>query len=402
MIKYLYIVISFLLISCGDSSNIVTKTNDTNTFELIGSSTIEGVNYTCQNNTNINSYTTSKGIFSYPNDCGTLIFKLGTLELAKIDLRYMPNDNKLYITDLVGVNRDDTNNQKVSNLSRVFQSLDNNLNSHDGIKIDFVRSNNISNLYTKVLKDFNNENDLKSILVDAGISSNNLVSINYALVHLENKLRKDGIYVDTQKPFLPQIDKSNYILQDTNKKLFKEINNTITIASSGADIKIFAEANTYLIVKDKNDTLIIDNKIVPDLVIKHSVSTNNLDIGEYNITSKDNTNKISDILNLNIIKDVNVPRFDLNDTYDYNISKDAPYILDINSTDIDINTTDSDVDGFVIYDVISSNKDIFDINSSGYLMFKNTPVTGDYNITIRITDFARHDLNKTFNIKVLE
>jgi hypothetical protein len=120
----------------------------------------------------------------------------------------------------------------------------------------------------------------------------------------------------------------------------------------------------------------------------------------------DNTNKQSKILRLNILKDLNPPLFNINNIYEYNVSVNANYIVDINTSDLDINATYPnniypDGNGMIIYNVVSSNNNLFDINNSGVLMFKNTPTSGDeYNITIRITDFARHFTEKDFNINI--
>jgi len=399
----------FILNACGGSSStsVSTSSSDLEAY-LLGSSAIEGVEYTCSDDLTINSKTTSTGMFRYTNHCGLLTFKIGKLNLASIYISNIPIDNKLYITDLVASQRTDTNNIKVSNICRILQTLDEDKNSHNGIKISTTTFNNITNVYIKDLKDITNEDDLSSIIVDANIPKENLLTSNYALVHLEESLKEDGIYVDTQRPFIPSLDKDDFILEDTKKELFKIDNDQRTIISySGSHIKLFAEANTYYYKNGINQNL-----TVSDYEIKHSYFMDDFNTSsiqgsylDYNITTKDNTGKISDIFKLRVLKDNYTPSFDINDTYsyDYNISSNnTNIIVDINVSDADINTTNSDADGFVIYDIMT-NTDIFDINSSGYLIFKNTQTSvNEYNVSIRITDFARHDLTKTFNIKVVE
>lgn len=102
------------------------------TYGYLIDSPLEGVDYYCDEG-NILSRTFSNGSFSCDDNGSTVIFKLGKLEIGKIEkLKY---GMKIYPQDLVGVSQEDFTDERLVLLARLFQSLDDDGNITKSIKI---------------------------------------------------------------------------------------------------------------------------------------------------------------------------------------------------------------------------------------------------------------------------
>jgi len=105
--------------------------NNTNNDEYIGKlidSAVEGVEYDCGERIG----TTEKdGTFL----CSSLpiFFHIGAIELGT--LYSFPSDGQVFPQDIVGVDREDVHNDKVINLALLLQSLDEDKNASNGIRI---------------------------------------------------------------------------------------------------------------------------------------------------------------------------------------------------------------------------------------------------------------------------
>ena len=228
LFKRVFLIILYFIFSGCDSSS--TNSSSVNSIAyLIDANRVSGVEYECSND-NISGITTKEGKFEYSQNCNKLTFKLGTTVLASIYIDNISLDDKLYTTDLVGVDRDDTNNTKVKNISRILQTLDEDNNPCNGIDINSTIRSNIIN-YVEIQNSFSTQEDLENLLIDADILPDALVSPIKALVHLERTLRADNIYVDTVPPYRPELDKSKYQLP-SGKYLIKYENNITTIATA--------------------------------------------------------------------------------------------------------------------------------------------------------------------------
>jgi len=400
MIKYYTFFILFIIVlfsGCNKYASTKILSN-----KMVGSlvdANVSGVQYECSND-NISGITDKNGYFYFSKNCSVLSFKLGNTILASIDTQNIPLDNTLYITDLVGVDRNDSNNTKVINIIRLLQTFDIDDNPHNGIQISQKTRDNISNYYIQEVKDITSEQELQNILSDANYSRT-LISTTKALSHFEQTLRANNINIDTVAPYLPELGLQQFTL-DSGKVLLKKDGN-ITIIASSLDkltIRLYAEQNSSIAINNTNT-----NIIMPVLKDQHSY-IDNLDLNtsqlasqyvQYNITATDNTGKVSTPLQLRILKDINRPDFNISAT-EFNVTIPNTFITDINSIDVDINTTDTDCDNLIVYEVVSDNKNLFDINSSGVLQFKTNDTPKDYNVTIRITDFARHFKEQTLLI----
>ena len=118
------------IIGCGDSSSaIATNTTSSVSGQLVDSY-ISGIDYTCGDGkidkTDINGTFTCEKL--------PVTFKLGNLEFGSISS--MPADNHIFPNDLVGVDRNDTNNTAVLAMARLFQSFDSDGDPENGIDIN--------------------------------------------------------------------------------------------------------------------------------------------------------------------------------------------------------------------------------------------------------------------------
>ncbi len=106
-----------------------TPSTTTQTAYFIDSA-VEGVSYTTTQGES--GITDSEGKFTYTQGA-TITFKIGGVEIGTIS--NINSDKKVFIQDVVGVERDDTNNNEVLKIARFLQSLDDDDIPVNGIKI---------------------------------------------------------------------------------------------------------------------------------------------------------------------------------------------------------------------------------------------------------------------------
>jgi surface protein len=97
-------------------------------------SAIEGVRY--ETNSGITGYTNKNGTFTYKKTDKKITFTIGSLIISKFTLSKLNSDGKILPSDIVGVDRNNTTNEKLVRLIRLLQSLDNDNNPDNGIFID--------------------------------------------------------------------------------------------------------------------------------------------------------------------------------------------------------------------------------------------------------------------------
>jgi hypothetical protein len=379
MIHYLVLILTIVFLSaCSSSSSKSTNISQNNTGYLIDSA-VSGVEYYCNN---ISGITDNNGSFSFNNSCNDIVFKIGSITLASMKVSNVNPDHKFYMTDITQRSiRSDTNNTAVKNISRLLQTLDEDSNPENGIHITSnIRENIKNNLSFEVISSNVNEQDLKNIILDAGLDKE-LVTALKALVHVEQTLRSNNIYVDTVQPYPPFL--SNNIFATDND---------ITV------IDINGEKNTkiYLNGIDTNQT-INENGIYKNFEIDTSNSKNTF--RDFNISLRDSTNKESDIYNLEIFKDTD----DLDNKSAFNLLNSL-IIVSPNTFVYDINITDNSTDYnlSIEYEITGNNKDLFDINSTtGILSFKDPSIaTNIYTINVSVSDLANHTISKDITITV--
>ncbi len=167
---------------CGGGGDSVSSSSTSG--QLIDSF-IKNVDYGCADGKK--GITDENGSFS----CAKLpvTFSIGGLKLG--DIGSMPKDDKVFPQDLVGVDRNDTNNSTVVAMARFLQSCDEDKNTSNGIQISQTVKDNLKNI-----DDNFNESNLDSYVSEANITLD--VNESEAVTHLEKSVKLveelDGIY----------------------------------------------------------------------------------------------------------------------------------------------------------------------------------------------------------------
>ena len=375
MIKYIYILFTlFLFISCGSQT---TSTNSNHTGYLVDAK-VSGVQYECGNTKGI---TAIDGSFTFNYSCDDIVFKIGSITLASMKISNVPDDHIFYITDITQrSNRNDTNNTSVINIIRLLQTLDDDSNPDNGIQITKEIRNNITyNIPNDISLTNISENDLKNIIIDANLTKE-LVTPVRALVHFEQTLRDDNIYVDTVPPYKPYLD-------DT----------FLATSKDSIELNLYGERGTTIYLNGINTNKILDKN---GKYTSFELNTSNIKntFKDFNITLVDNSGKVSEVLNISIFKDTDdLGNKDQFTSASINMDSNNTLIYDINITD---NSTDYNLS--LVYNIEGNNSELFDINNTnGILYFKSNPISGKtYNLNISVSDLAGHTMNRDINITV--
>jgi len=101
-------LISFLIVGCSDNNNSGASGGNLETTTKTGhfiDGYVKGIKYI---NGTREGFTDENGTFTYTD--GNITFYLGNMELGTLDSTNVPGDNNLFVQDLVGVDRNETNN----------------------------------------------------------------------------------------------------------------------------------------------------------------------------------------------------------------------------------------------------------------------------------------------------
>jgi len=133
MKKYLIgstLAAALLLVGCGSSSDTVDTT--TTTTGYLVDSAVQNVDYDCIADNELDKVTGIDGAFT----CRTMNqvrFRIGELVLGEIDA--LPTDGYVFPQDLVGVDRTNIMDERVTTRAQLLQSLDEDGNATNGIQI---------------------------------------------------------------------------------------------------------------------------------------------------------------------------------------------------------------------------------------------------------------------------
>jgi hypothetical protein len=115
-----------LLVGCGGSSSSEDSgTSNSNPQSPVAQTAqfidgyVEGLRYINGSNS---GFTNANGEFSYTD--GNISFYLGDMLLGTIEASNVPSDSKVFVQDLVGVDRNETTNTAVVKMARLLQTLD--------------------------------------------------------------------------------------------------------------------------------------------------------------------------------------------------------------------------------------------------------------------------------------
>ena len=187
--------VAALFIGCsggGGGGNTNTQSNtQTQTTATFIDDVVAGVSYVNGEN---RGTTDANGQFPYTS--GIVEFFLGNIKLGEISS--MPSDNKVFIQDVVGVQRSETNNENVVKIARLLQSLDSN-KSTDAIEISQTDFNKFAgDTATSNISDIN----ITNLLTSKGFEGKEIVSDIQAKKHIENALKSFGEISDNDAPTL--------------------------------------------------------------------------------------------------------------------------------------------------------------------------------------------------------
>lgn len=178
--KLSIIAVTTLLIGCGGGSDNTKEggstSSDTTLSGHLVDSAVKGVFYSC-GGPNYRGFTDDSGAFYC--ESSPVSFYIGKLFLGSVDIPTA--DGYVFPQDMVGVSRDDINNEEVIKVSQLFQSLDSDAIASNGIEITKA----ISDKYTigTLLKN----NLLDELLATAEV---NKVDENSAIEHLKDSMEK--------------------------------------------------------------------------------------------------------------------------------------------------------------------------------------------------------------------
>jgi hypothetical protein len=373
--KLLLLLLTFVFISCDFLTHTnKTNTNTKNSIGYLVDANVSGVEYYCSDD--IKGITNRDGSFEFNYNCNNIIFSLGSIILADISIANVKKDNIFYITDIVQRDlRNDTNNSAVINIIRVLQTLDDDNNPKNGIHITKNTRDNIPNHINYPISSENiSEQDLQNIVG----ANTTLIDPIKALVHFEQTLRANNIYVDTVPPYKPYLT-----------------NDIIATSEENTSIDINGEQNTKILLNKIDTNLRLDKDGSYKNFILNTSHYNN-SFKEFNISLQDDTNKTSQTLMLTIFKDTeflegNLPLSPIT------ISSPNKYVTDLNITD---NSLEYGLK--LIYKITGKDKNLFIIitdQNSTKLYFKEDTTPSTYNINIEVLDFASH--HKDTNLTIL-
>jgi hypothetical protein len=191
--------------------------------------------------------TDSNGQFSYTEN-ETASFYIGGIKLGEIS--EIPSDNRIFIQDLVGVDRTNINDPLVVKIARFLQSLDSDKNTDE---IEILSADNAK--FNDITTDIDNTN--LSVLTSKGFS---IVSEDDAKRHLENALKQFGIIHDDVAPDFT----SNVADGDTNV----EVNKTITLTFTEDIPKKYILSGDYITLQDSSNA-----DVAFDVTLDKNVST---------------------------------------------------------------------------------------------------------------------------------
>jgi len=373
MIKYksVYIatILAGILVGCGGGSSSAT-TGASNNKVTVYDDIVSGVKYVNGSNT---GFTDSNGQFPYTS--GGVEFFVGDVKLGTVTS--MPVDNKIFIQDIVGVSRTDTSNTDVIKIGRFLQSLDSN-SSTDAIEIIQTDFDKFEDANDKKQNIMDSNSIVDTILVNAGYSSNQIVSAEQAVEHITNVLESQGEIVNST---VLSLDTSNINNGDLNVELDPEFNLEFT-----DDIpKKYLNSTYFILTKDSDSSNVVvtiakkGNRVLVE-------PTNDLEEGEsYTLTIKNTIKNYSgDDINLGGNTD-KVITFTTRSTPNVTPTANAGSDQTVTQgTAVTLNASaSSDSDGSIASYSWSDGTNILSTNES---FTKSDFSVGTHNLTLTVTD----------------
>lgn len=369
--------------SAGSSTTSTSTPTITPTTATLIDNTISGVKYV---NGSAVGFTDANGNFPYTN--GLVEFYLGKIKLG--ELASMTSDKKVFIQDLVGVDRSNTIDSNVLKIASLLQSLDSDLTT-DEIEIkleDFNKFENISDSLDSI--------NVSTVLANNGFT---IKSEDKIKEHLVNSQKQHNVIFDNIAPILIS---SSIINGQT------EISKTSSIILTFSEEipKKYLTTEYFKLTNDLDDSIVnttieSDGKVItitPNTELSYSQSyefiiSSTLKDFAGNFLSNEGGN--NDILIEFLVEN------ELDRTSPV-ITNFSLLLVDENQTSaFIINATDNST---MTYGISGTDADYFNINSiTGEITFKTAPdfeTKNFYSIKISATDDSNNITTKDMSIEI--
>ncbi len=357
------------------SIETLTENTDTLTAYIIDAA-VEGLDYI---NTYYNGTTDINGSFKYSLDTNTT-FYIGGIKLGTIN--NINPDKKVFIQDLVGVSRTDITNGEVLKISRFLQSIDEDNDPSNGIKI----SNNMKEKMKNQFFDFQtlNMNEIENLVTN--ICKKHFISEAETLYHLNNGISEIGLKSDYH-PKAPNISGVPLTSIDANNlysftpSSYDENHDSLTFSiinkPSWADFNIsngelsgtptFEDAGTY-------------SNIV--ISVTDNISITSLNSFEITVNSDDYNDTQNEAYSINLETNI-MGTIEVSDDVDYfkfYISENTIMKFKIEKT-----STTGSVYAYIYNSLgeVVSNKSVYSFSSTSYSTDYLTLKSGTYYIKIK-------------------
>lgn len=329
---------------------------------------VEGVEYTCGSTTGL---TGSDGAFSctaFP-----VTFKIGSITLGSIAT--LPNDSKVLPQDLVGVDRNSTNDQKVLNIAQLLQSLDDDNNPANGIKITSA----IKAGFTQAINlQQQTANQVQDLVTGTGKA---FVDSNTAQAHLEGNTPgfvSQTPIVDTTAPSAPTLTTTP--TTTTENSVIVEVNGEV-----GAAIFVDGVDSSVVIASTGKANLTLDTSGAGGDKI-------------FAITLRDSSSNISDTLTVTITKSTPVQQTPptMGDVPNQSITQDAP----MTNLDISNYVTQTDGDPISSYTLTGSLPTGVSFDNATGILSGTATQSGSFNLSVTATDDDGESNSDSFTLTV--
>ncbi|MCP4971815.1 MAG: hypothetical protein GY932_14620, partial [Arcobacter sp.] len=196
----IFLVSLLLLTGCGggggEGSGSTTETTKTAYFI---DSAVKGLTYITESKTG-NNTTGDGGSFEYSSNDKTITFKVGNITLGTMNVSNVNSDKRIFVQDLVGVDRTDTTNSTVLGVAKLLQTLDSD-STTDEIEILAEDLNKFDDSSGSI-----EDIDVAQILSDKGFPS---ITNDDVKRHMKNSLKYYEITEDNESPELQTSSISN-------------------------------------------------------------------------------------------------------------------------------------------------------------------------------------------------
>lgn len=250
----------FVLFFCGCGSSGSNNSSTSNTGYLIDAP-ISGVEYTCDD---ISGITGTKGEFNYNNTCN-VIFKIGGILIGEIDTSNINEDKNVLPADLIGVSRDNTEDEKVVKLIQFLQTIDDDDNPDNNIQITKEAREKLKDCFLDFTTSANEEHDIIQVLK---LVDKKLISKEKALIHYKKTL-KTKFNIEIVKTKNEKFNPDNQIEIEKTSNLIIETIIEEKIEDLTEDIinnEVEEETNNYVkkIVEDEHTEITTVEKKISD------------------------------------------------------------------------------------------------------------------------------------------